>query len=185
MFTWVCPSCGAEWDLATKQCPNCAGKTAPAGPSGPPQSNLRFWASVVLGTLAVLALLYGWSRFRAHQPPPRPAGPRVELERPAFTEPARAVEIAGLRMSYDARDRPQVRAVIINHSEDQIAPGTSYRVALRPVHAPPGSPPLGSFTMKLDKTLQPGESRDVRAPLDALATLAAMPPWHQIRLDIE
>ncbi len=185
MFTWVCPSCGGEWDLATQECPKCAGKGAPPAASGRQKSDLRFWAPVVLAAAIVLGLVYGWTRYRAQQAPRRAAGPRVELERPALVEPARAVEIAGLRMSYDAQNRPQVRAVIINHSEDQIAPGTTYRVSLREAKAAAGSPPLGSFTVKLDKMLQPGESREVRAGLDALATLAAMPPWHQLRLDIE
>src|SRR5690348_15430553 len=39
MFTWICPKCGREVPPAYTECPNCEGKTAPAGsgqPAGPP-----------------------------------------------------------------------------------------------------------------------------------------------------
>jgi hypothetical protein len=185
MFTWVCPSCGHEWDLATKECPNCAGQTVPAAPASKTKSDLRFWAPIVVGTLAVLGALYGWSRYRATRPPSK-AAPTIELQRPAEAPlPPRPIEISGIRMSYDAQNRPQVRAVVVNHGEDALEAGASIRVALRAASAAPASPPLARFTVKLPATLKPGDSRDVGAPLDALATLAAMPPWHQLRVAIE
>jgi hypothetical protein len=186
MFTWVCPTCGRELDLATKECPDCAGRPSrPALPARRPISNLRFWAVVGGVTALAVAGLVIWSRHRAAQPA-APAGPRVELDRPAEPPPPpRLIEVSGIRMAYDARHRPQARAVIVNHGEEPLAPGTSIRVALRPSQASADSPPLGYFTIKLDAALPAGDSREVRAPLDALATLAAMPPWHQLRADIE
>lgn len=184
MFTWVCPTCGREYDLATKQCPHCSGPSAPAASGPRPVSNLRFWLTVALATGAIVAASVAWSRYRAHRPPPK-AAPKIELQRPAEPPPpARPIEVSGIRLSYDAQNRPQVRAVVTNHSEEQLPRGASFRVALRPIQAP-GSPPLAYFTAKLDATIQPGDSREIRAPLDALATLAAMPPWHQLRVDLE
>jgi hypothetical protein len=186
MFTWVCPSCGREYDLATKQCPQCTGQAAGPSPRPRPVSNVRFWAVIGASTAVVVIFLVAWSRYRAHQPAPRAAAPKIELERPVEAPaPVRPIEVAGVRLSYDDQNRAQVRAVVVNHGEEVLTTGTSLRVALRPAQAAPGSPPLAYFTVKLTSALAPGDSRDVRAPLDALATLAAIPPWQQLRVDIE
>jgi hypothetical protein len=182
MFTWVCPTCGREYDVATKECPQCA--AAGAGPSSRQRSlsNLRFWAAVTAAIAAVVLVAFVWARFRARRPPPQ-AGPKIELQRPAEPPPPpRPIEVSGIRLFYDAQNRPQVRAVVINHGDEPLNKGASIRVALR---ATPGAPPLAYFTVKLDATIQPGDSREVRAGLDALATLAAIPPWQQLRVDIE
>jgi hypothetical protein len=140
---------------------------------------------VALALAAVLLAAFAWSRLRARRPRPQ-AGPKIELQRPAEAPPPpRPIEVSGIRLFYDAQNRPQVRAVVINHGEEQLSKGTSIRVALRPMQGPAGSPPLAYFTVKLDATIQPGDSREVRAGLDALATLAAIPPWQQLRVDIE
>jgi hypothetical protein len=186
MFTWVCPTCGREYDLATKQCPQCAGQAA--GPSSRPRpvSDLRFWVAIGVATAVVVVILVAWARHRAQPPAPRAAAPKIELERPAEAPAAaRPIEVAGVRLSYDNQNRPQVRAVVVNHGEEVLTTGTSLRVALRPAQAAPGSPPLAYFTVKLTSAMAPGDSREVRAPLDALATLAAIPPWQQLRVDIE
>lgn len=186
MFTWVCPSCGREYDLATKQCPECVGQVAGSSPPPSRVSNLRFWAVIGAAAAAVVLCLVAWSRYRAHQPAPRAAAPKIELERPAEAPaPTRPIEVAGIRLSYDDQNRAQVRAVVVNHGEEVLTTGTSWRLALRPAQAAPGSPPLAYFTVKLTSALAPGDSREVRAPLDALATLAAIPPWQQLRVDIE
>jgi hypothetical protein len=186
MFTWVCPSCGREYDLATKQCPQCIGQAASSSPRPRPVSNLRFWAIIAAATAAVVLMLVTWTRYRSHQPAPQAAAPRIELERPAEAPaPTRPIEVAGVRLSYDDQNRPQVRAVVVNHGEEHLTAGTSLRVALRPAQAASGSPPLAYFTVKLAAAIAPGDSREVRAPLDALATLAAIPPWQQLRVDIE
>jgi hypothetical protein len=185
MFTWVCPTCGREYDVATKECPPCT--AAGAAPSSRPSgwSNLRFWGAVALALAAVVLAAFAWTRWRARRPPP-PAGPKIELRRPAEPPPPpRPIEVSGIRLFYDAQNRPQVRAVVINHGDEQLNKGSSLRVALRARESPAGSPPLAYFTAKLDATIQPGDSREVRAGLDALATLAAIPPWQQLRVDIE
>jgi len=194
MFTWVCPSCGREWDLATKQCPDCAGKAAaeptadkpPSAepPVAKPPSTLRFWALIVVSTALVVTALVVWSRRRV-APAPRPAA-KLEFQRPPEA-PAeqRPLEVTGIRLFYDDQSRPQVRAVVVNHTEDPLPAGTVVRAALRPAGAPAGSPPLARFSVKLTAPLPGGDSRDLRAPLDALATLAAIPPWQQLRVDLE
>jgi hypothetical protein len=186
MFTWVCSSCGREYDLATKQCPQCTGEAVEYVGTVRRISNLRFWVVISAATAVVVLFLVVWVRYRASRPAPRAAVPKIELERPAETPaPVRPVEITGVRLFYDAENRAQVRAVVVNHGEEVLMTGASFRVALRPVGVATGSPPLAYFTVKLASAIAPGDSRDVRAPLEALATLAAIPPWQQLRVDIE
>jgi hypothetical protein len=86
-------------------------------------------------------------------------------------------------MSYDSQNRPQVRALVINHSEEGLR-GATLKVTLRPASSASDAAPLGSFTVRLASDIKPGESREIRAPLDALATLADIPPWRKLRADV-
>jgi len=73
--------------------------------------------------------------------------------------------------------------VVVNHGEEPLV-GVSLSVALRTAGAARGSPALGRFTVKI-AGLKAGGSQEVQAPLEALGTLASMPPWRQIRAEIE
>lgn len=209
MFSWVCPTCGKELDIGTKVCPNCAGRAEASAAAGAAGSNRRFWAGLGLAALVGVALLAGLARYQS-----RPRAATAQLEAPARSKPlpppepvpeapapakdlpppqpvaspvpewARHVEIAGVRTFYDAQNKPRVRAVIINHGEDELS-NTVFTVALRPAQAAPDSSPLARFTVKLTAPIKPGDFREVQAPLDALATLAAFPPWRQLRADLE
>jgi hypothetical protein len=198
MFTWVCPNCGKELDLAVKECPECRERAAlPGTASRPPdvvtetaEASKRFWIVLISATVAAVLALVLIGRYRSAHPaaPAAPTGtPKgITLENvpTTSTAPARQLEIAGIRMSYDDRSKPQVRAVVINHGDEGLQ-AVSAVISLRPASSPADAQPLARFTVKLTPELKPGESREVKAPLDALATLAAMPPWHQLRADVE
>ncbi|HYM13751.1 MAG TPA: hypothetical protein VEU62_23635 [Bryobacterales bacterium] len=96
---------------------------------------------------------------------------------------AESIEVAGIRMSYDSQNRPQVRALVINHGEAGLR-GATLKVTLRPSSSASDAPPLATFSVRLASEIKPGESKEVRAPLDALATLAAMPAWRKLRADV-
>ncbi len=201
MFTWVCPSCGKELDLDVKECPNCAGAHAqreqPAVPAPQPRSDLRFWLVLAAATVAGVIALVFFVRYQARRPP-REVPAKITFDQPsaskapepppesASSAPSQLsdIEIAGIRMSYDSQEKPQVRAVVINHS-DEVLLNVSLAVVLRPAQAAADSPPLARFTVKVTPAIKPGESREVKAPLEALATLAAMPPWQKLRADVE
>ncbi len=198
MFTWVCPSCGKEWDVAVKECADCAAakRDRPQAALPQPRSDLRFWlllgAAALIGIVAVVSLV----RYQARRPPREATPARVVLEQPsapknpepvpesASNAPGSDIEVAGIRMSYDSQDKPQVRAVVINHSAEEML-NVNLAVTLRPAQAAPDSPPLARFTLKVSPGIKPGESREVKAPLEALATLAAMPSWQKLRADVE
>jgi hypothetical protein len=94
------------------------------------------------------------------------------------------IEVAGVRTWYDTDFKPKVSAVVINHSEDPQA-NVNFKVELRTREASTADIPLASFEIKLDKPLESREARDVQAELNAMGTLASLPPWHQMRVDLQ
>src|SRR5712692_5402164 len=146
MFAWVCPTCGKELDVAVKECPDCrdraAGVQANAHQAAPevvaetPPSGIRFWILLGIGALAGVALLAFLVHYRMTHASPAPASSGkagARLTTPSLPPPepvpeagrssstaARDVEVAGVRMSYDAHQKPQVKALIINHGEEPL-----------------------------------------------------------------
>jgi hypothetical protein len=211
MFTWICPTCGKELDLSAKECPECRdreaagrdpGEDVPAGQASPASeraSGFRFW--VLLGVATVMGIAAavwvaghgitprsgGPSRSAGSQEPARSKAP-LSLEPVPETAPpaplaSGEVEVAGIRMFYDPQGRPQVRAVIINHG-DQAIQNADLTVSLRAAQSGADAPPLARFAVKLS-SLKPGESREVRSALEAFGTIASMPPWQKLRVDVE
>jgi hypothetical protein len=200
MFTWVCPTCGRELDLSTKECPDCTGKpaagapppppispapvayTAPPEPAAAPGQSRLLMAGIAL--LALAAVFIGWAvlRGRSAEPATKPVAPEAVTE-PAADSPYADVEISGLRPFYDAKNQPQVHAVIINHGAQEMH-GVSLRVALRPRRAPAGAPPLARFLVKIP-VLKAETSQEISVPLEAFGTLASLPAWRELRADFE
>lgn len=196
MFAWVCPTCGRELDVSVTECPECKGQPTPpprALPTASPAVSrypLRLRLALVAG-LAVVGLIWlVLQQSRRPAPPPRAASKPMLALQPvpdaaaAIPVPSHQVEVAGVRLSYDAQDKPQVRAVVINHGEEELRNAT-LAVSLRNASAEADSPPLARFTARIPGTLKPGDSKEIKAPLEAFATLAAMPPWRQLRADVE
>ena len=191
MFAWVCPTCGKELDVSVTECPECKGRPTPP-PAAPPAASrnpFRLLLALVAG-VAVVGVV-GLVRYQSRRAPvphadlkPAPALEAVPESAAPTRAPAHQVEVAGVRLSYDERDKPQARAVLINHGEEELR-NVTLAVTLRSASAKADAPPLGRFTVRITGTLKAGDSREVRAPLEALATLAAMPPWRQMRADVE
>ncbi len=225
MFTWECPTCGREVDIADSECPNCSKKAkapatavatdnAPAAGSPRPQpqraapvslppsqraaaprrrpaaqaswglqgKHIAIFAVLAIAAIAVAVYFARPDLFhRATQLAPAPLAEGAGDSGSAYLGD---IEIAGVRTWYDADYKPKVSAVIINHSEDPQA-NVSFKVELRTREASAGDTPLASFEIRLDKPLQPREARDVQVDLSALGTLASLPPWQSMRVDLQ
>lgn len=94
------------------------------------------------------------------------------------------LQVAGVRPLYTDDLKPKVRFVVINHGD---TPQANLRIQahLSPKNAPLDAPPLASFAIALGEELAPRESRDLEADLLALGTLAAFPPWKELRIELE
>ena len=154
-------------------------------------SDRSFWALLGAGALVGVAGVVLVARYQS-RPRPRPAPAAtgsVALETlPAPSAPApaprRHIEVAGIRTFYNDRNQPQVHALVINHGEDSLH-GAVLEVSLRALDAAEGSSPLARFTVKIERDIKAGEFQEVRAPLETFGTLAALPPWQQLRADVE
>jgi len=72
--------------------------------------------------------------------------------------------------------------LIINHGDTPVEQ-VNFEVALQTPRAPAFAAPLASFLIDT-KQLGPGESREIEADLTALGTLASLPPWDKVRIQI-
>lgn len=94
------------------------------------------------------------------------------------------LQVAGVRPLYTDDLKSRVRFVVINHGE---TPQANLRIQahLSPKNAPLDAPPLAGFVITLEEELAPRESRELEADLLALGTLAAFPPWKELRIELE
>jgi hypothetical protein len=94
------------------------------------------------------------------------------------------VEVAGVRTWYDSDYKPKVSAVVINHGESPEG-NVKFKVELRTREASTSDTPLASFEIQLNDALKPREAREVQADLNAMGTLASLPPWQRMRVDLK
>jgi hypothetical protein len=203
MFTWVCPDCGAEVDVAEKVCPRCQAKfkvdstedTADKLPrlketpdvavkSVPFSLKPTHLALFIVALIAAASLAVYFSHSR---------GLRLEdLPEDAIAEPsviggsglAGPIEVTGLRFRYDDEFTPLVQAVVINHSNRELY-GVQLAVKLNTVDAPAGAAPLATFEVALAEPLGEQDSAEVEGKMLIAGTIAALPPTDRLRVEVE
>ncbi len=204
MFAWICPKCGREVPPSESECPDCAAGQAPEAvaappaapePARPPRTRARrregapAWLLATVFAIGFLALgaaaYYGYYRFTgagrtAVNAPrwetPAPAAPRTSPVAPF-------IEVTGIRLTEDARQKVQVQFVVVNHSAADIAK-LEAKVVLRTREAKTGSPPVGTFSFRLP-SLGPYESRELRTTLDTHLRAYEIPDWQFLTADVE
>ena len=95
------------------------------------------------------------------------------------------LEVAGVRTWWDQeREKLKVRAVVVNHG-DIPTNQVDLKVHLKSRNSRASASPLASFDLRLDEELGPLQSRDIEADLASLAHPSALPPWNEIRIELE
>lgn len=215
MFTTECPKCGREIDVGETECPYCsAGTEAPTADrpapapvaQRPPRSQpvqrvrraprksaawpvpplfLAILAGVLAGTIGVIVYFTSPGLFGG--------GQKLKLENVGEGSENWGVgsasvgdlEVAGVRTWWDQEsEKLKVRAVIVNHG-DIATNQVDLKVHLRSRNSPASASPLASFDLRLDEELGPRQSRDIEADLASLAHPSALPPWNEIRIELE
>ncbi len=92
------------------------------------------------------------------------------------------LQVTGIRPFYDGEYKPRVKAIVVNHGETLIE-SVNLEVQLRAPQASPLTAPLASFRIEV-QNLASNESREIDTELTALGTLASLPPWQQVRIDL-
>ena len=214
MFTTECPKCGREIDVGETDCPYCgstaetqaADRPAAVPATQPPRSRpvqrlrraprksaawsipplfLAILAGVLVGTIGVIVYFTSPELFGG--------GQKLTLENVGEgSEDSRVgsasvgnLEVAGVRAWWDQESgKLKVRAVVVNHGD---APATrvDLKVHLKSRHSRASASPLASFDLRLDGELGPRQSRDIEADLASLAHPSALPPWNEIRIELE
>ena len=93
------------------------------------------------------------------------------------------IEVSGIRTYYDDEYQMHVRALVANHSSDEQS--VAIRALLRVRQAGEQAPPIATFEVVISDPLPPNGSQEIDVPLASMGSLASMPPWDQIRVDIE
>ncbi len=93
------------------------------------------------------------------------------------------IEVSGIRPYYDDNFQTHVRAFVANHSRE--AQSVAVQVLLRVREASLQAPPLATFEVVISDPLPPHGGKEVDVALAAMGSLQSLPPWDEIRVDIE
>jgi hypothetical protein len=159
----------------------------------PPRSGLPTWAMAIVFALAIFGVVAGvyWlvgSQRGATTGSPLTGGPAPAVESPAAKAGARTnpyqkfIEIAGVRFVEDARKKPQIRFVLVNHSNADI-PGLAGNVTVWGSTRHSEEDAQGSFSFTTD--LKGYETKDITVPFTTKKKIYELPDWQNVSTDIQ
>ena len=208
MFTWICPKCGTEVPPSYSECPNCARPpearsavpaAAPLPPPARPARPAPMKSAVpgVLVALLVAAVLVGLGAgaYFYLLPSSKTAAPAskqpASFEAPSsFPSPkakahplAKFIEIAGLRVTEDLKQKAQIKFVVVNHSGAELGDLT-LAITLKPFTAKPEDKPVAAFSIKVP-SLRPYESRQLETSVKSELRAYELPDWQFLRAEFE
>lgn len=146
-----------------------------------PRHLLAFAAVLVLAVVAAVWLAGGGGLpgLRLEDPPEA-----VEsLVEPFAIGVIGAVEVSAIRPYYDDQYQTHVKAFVANHSKQPQS--VALGILLRVRQADSQGPPIASFDVVLAEPLPPNGGAEVDVPLAAMGSLQALPPWNELRVDVE
>jgi hypothetical protein len=119
-----------------------------------------------------------------------PAAPAARTQAPAPDAAAKGphpllkhIEIVGIRITEDAKQKAQVRFLVVNHSGAEITDLTgSVHLVARTAKA--GDAPVGTLALKTP-SLGPYESKEVSAPLTTSLRAYELPDWQNVTAQVE
>ena len=197
-----CPNCAATGKAPDeKESPPPAAVAAPA-PSQPRaprpgpaarQTGMPGWALTVLFALGFAVVLSGgyfaYQSLSRKKEAPRPAAPLLETPTLPSNAAVKAhpitqhIEITGLRLTEDAKQRAFVRFVVVNHSGAEIV-DLAANVSLKAVTAKGEQEPVGTFSLKIP-LLGPYESKELKGTVSTKLRVYELPDWQFLRADFQ
>jgi len=208
MFTWICPKCGTEVPPSYSECPNCARPpeerpappaATPLPPPARPAQPAPTKAAVpgVLVALLVAAVLVGLGAgaYFYLLPSSKTATPASKQPAPfeapsSFPSPkakahplAKFIEIAGMRVTEDLKQKAQIKFLVVNHSGAELGDLT-LAITLKPFTAKPEDKPVAVFTVKV-ASLRPYEARELETSVKSELRAYELPDWQFLRAEFE
>ena len=213
MFATECPKCGREIDVGETECPYCnagaetptADRPAPVARRPPqrrpvqrarraprkaaawsiPPLYLAILAGFLLGTIGVIVYFTSPGLFSGGQKLALENVEEGSEDSGGGSARVGDLEVAGVRAWWDQEsEKLKVRAVVVNHSDIPTS-HVDLKVYLKSRNSRASASPLASFDIRLDEGLGALQSRDVEADLASLAHPSALPPWNEIRIELE
>jgi hypothetical protein len=158
-------------------------------PYAPPpvaaRRGLPTWLLTILFLVAFLGLGAGVYWFLGRN---GASSPTASVESPAAKPGAKAnpyqkyIEISGVRFTVDAKKKPIVKFVVINHSPAEIE-GLKGNVTIWGRTQKSEEEAAGTFTFST--SLGPWESKDLSAPLTTKKQMVELPDWQNVSTDIQ
>ena len=93
------------------------------------------------------------------------------------------IEVSGIRPYYDDDFQTHVRAFVANHSNEPQS--IAVQVLLRVRQASSQALPIATFEVIISDPLPPQGGQEIDVRLAAMGSLQSLPPWDEIRVDIE
>jgi hypothetical protein len=162
---------------------------APPAFAAPPAARRRLpvWLLTIVFTLAFLGLAYGTYWFigsRGAGTPKLTATVESPSAKPgAKTSPyQKFIEISGVRFLEDAKKKPTVTFLIVNHSGAEIAE-LAGNVTIWGRTRTSEEEAAGTFTFKT--SLGPNQSKELSSPLTTKLKFYELPDWQNVSTDIQ
>jgi hypothetical protein len=156
-----------------------------------PQSarrGLPTWLMTIVFTLAFLGLGAGIYWMVGYLKGSGTGSPSATVESPAAKPGTKQnpyqkfIEISGVRFTTDAKKKPIVKFLVINHSGADIS-GLAGNVTIWGRTQKSEEEAAGTFSFKTE--IGPFESKDLSAPLNTKLPLIQLPDWQNVSTDIQ
>lgn len=144
---------------------------------------------VAAGLIGIGAFVF-WYTNRSHNQPVIAAG-QSSMETPGRAESvpvkahplAKLIEITGLRVTEDEKQKAQVRLNVVNHSGAEL-PEMSVSVNLKAVASRADQEPVANFAFKVPP-LRAYESRELTTPVKTKLRAYELPDWQFLRAEFQ
>ncbi len=157
-------------------------------PPPPPRRSLPIWLLIPLFTFAFLglgaAVFYGYQRFQKGGAAGFTGGETPANPKPKAASPLQKyIEVVGIRLTQDAKKRPEARFVVVNHANTEFS-DLNANVTLWASTSRSEEDSVGTFTFKL-ANIGPNEAKEVTTPLKTKLKIYEMPDWQNATAEVQ
>lgn len=158
--------------------------------AAPPQKSMPTWLMIPLFALAFIglgaAVYYGYTRITGTGKAGFTGGevPASASKAKGATNPMQKyLEVVGIRLTQDAKKRPQAKFVAVNHGTSELDEVTA-NVTLWASTSRSEEDSVGTFTFKVNG-LGPNEAKEITVPLKTKLKTYEMPDWQNLTAEVQ
>lgn len=155
----------------------------------PPKSGLPVWLLLPLFAFAFIglgaAIYFGYQRFNGTGKAGFTGGEvPVSSAKGKSTNPLQKyLEVVGIRLTQDAKKKPQAKFVAVNHGTAEIDEVTA-SVTLWASTSRSEEDSVGTFTFKING-LGPNEAKEITVPLKTKLKIYELPDWQNLTAEVQ